>query len=327
MTIVAARRYAGGKAHDISLVLDGEPAHAPRGLLSSAFDWIGLCEPSAAEMDLVRRQYGLHPLAVEDALNPRQLPKVEVYGKQLFVVARTAALGEGDTIAYGQTAFFLGKDFIISVRFGSTRAHVDLRRDLEADADHLAEGPDYILHAILDFIVDGYQPIADTLEEVAHGLEESAIETFPEPQMIRRIFRLRRQLRRFERLIGPMEEMVDRLSHADLPTIDPSARIWFRDVLDHTRRALARMRGHKDELAAIVETASLLEQHRQGDMTRQLAAWAAILAVPTAIAGIYGMNFDYLPELHWRFGYPMVWGAILAICGGLFWRFRRIGWL
>ena len=124
-----------------------------------------------------------------------------------------------------------------------------------------------------------------------------------------------------------MEEVCERLAGTELPVIDPGARIWFRDVLDHVRRALARMNGLRDTLASIVETAALLEQHRQGDMTRQLAAWAAILAVPTAIAGIYGMNFDYMPELHHKWGYPMVWGAIVTICGGLFWRFRRIGWL
>jgi len=328
MTIIAARRYANGQVHQVSIPLDGTPHSGPGGLFSgNAFDWIGLCEPSAQEMDLVRRQYGLHPLAVEDALNPRQLPKVEIYGKQLFVVARTAALGQGEEIVYGQTAFFLGKDFIISVRFGSTRAHSDLRRELESNAERLAEGADYVLHAVLDFIVDGYQPIADALEEIAMGIEESAIDVFPEQDTIRRIFRLRRQLRRYERVIGPMEEMVERLTQADLPTIDPSARIWFRDVLDHVRRVMARMRGLKETLAAIVETASLLEQHRQGEMTRQLAAWAAILAVPTAIAGIYGMNFEYIPELHWHYGYYLVWALIMGVCGGLYWRFRRIGWL
>ena len=323
--IVAAHRYTAGKAHDVALEIDGvhRPCEAP-----GSFDWVGLCEPDAAEMELVRRQYGLHPLAVEDALNPRQLPKVDIYGRQLFVVARTAALAEdGETIAYGQTAFFLGADFVISVRFGSTRAHRDLRRGLESDAERLAEGADYVLHAVLDFIVDGYMPIMDRLEDVAQAMEESAIDEFPEQAVIRRIFRLRRQLRRFERVIGPMEEMVERLAQADLPMVDPSARIWFRDVLDHVRRVMARMRGLKETLAAIVETASLLEQHRQGEMTRQLAAWAAILAVPTAIAGIYGMNFEYIPELRWHYGYYLVWAVILSICGGLFWRFRRIGWL
>lgn len=327
MPIISARRYTEGKAHPGDLAVAGVPAHhedLPRG----CFDWIGLCDPTADEMERVARQFGLHPLAVEDALHPRQLPKVDIYGQQLFVVARTAMMGAAeDSIAYGQTAAFLGARFIVTVRLGSARAHADLRRALEADSEHLAEGADYVLHGVLDFIVDGYLPIADRFEEVAHSIEEAAVDQFPDPATIRRIFRLRRELRRFERIIGPMEELTLRLAEADLPVIDPSARIWFRDVLDHVRRAMARMESLKETLAATVETAGLLEQHRQGVITRQLAAWAAILAVPTAIAGIYGMNFDYLPELHWRWGYPMVWGLITVICGGLLWRFRRIGWL
>lgn len=329
MTIIAARRYVpdptGRSAARIPgpLALDDRFSAVPDG----AFDWIGLCEPSLEEMAQVASHYGLHPLAVEDALNPQQMPKLDQYQKHLFVVARTATLEPGETLAYGQTAFFLGADFIISVRFGSSRAHLGLRDKLEADPERLAEGADYVLHAVLDFIVDGYLPIMERLEAVAHAMEESAIDVFPEQQTIRRIFRLRRQLRRFERIIGPMEEVCQRLAESHVALIDPTARIWFRDVLDHVRRAMARLRGLKETLAAIVETASLLEQHRQGEMTRQLAAWAGLLAVPTAVAGIYGMNFEYIPELKWHYGYFFVWGVILTICGGLYWRFRRIGWL
>ncbi len=324
MPIIAARRYSGGKLSENSLPVNGQSRPA---LGQGCFDWIGLADPTAEEMELVRSQFGLHPLAVEDALKAVQMPKIEVYGQQLFIVARTAAVQEGENIAFGQTSIFLGHDFIITVRLGSTRAHSALRDRLEIDAERLAEGPDYVAHAVLDFIVDGFQPILEKFEDSVQTMEEDAIERFPEPSTIRRIFRLRRQFRRFMRIIGPMEEVCERLTHTDLPVIDPSARIWFRDVLDHVRRSLARMIGLRDTLASIVETASLLEQHRQGDMTRQLASWAAILAVPTAIAGIYGMNFDYMPELHSRWGYPAVLGVIAAICGGLWLRFRRIGWL
>ncbi len=324
MPIIAARRYTKGQRSDHAIPVDGA---ARAALPADVFDWIGLAEPSAAEMDLVRRQFGLHPLAVEDALNPTQMPKVEVYAKHLFLVARTAAIEEGENIAYGQTAIFLGLDFIVSVRFGSTRAHNALRSRLESDAERLAEGPDFVAHAILDFIVDGYQPIMDKLETSVQAMEEGAINAFPEQATIRRIFRLRRQLRRFERVVGPMEEVCERLAMTDLPNIDPSAHVWFRDVLDHVRRTMARMRGLKETLASIVETASLLEAHRAGEMTRQLASWAAILAVPTAIAGIYGMNFKFMPELDWRYGYFVVVGGMFLICGGLWLRFKRIGWL
>ena len=324
MPIIAARRYSAGKRSDHSLAVEGTPREP---LPDHHFDWIGLASPTVEEMELVRRQFGLHSLAVEDALNPSQMPKVEVYGHQLFIVARTAAMEEGENIAYGQTAIFLGTDFIVSVRFGSSRAHHALRQRLEADAERLTEGPDYVAHAILDFIVDGYQPIMEKLEVSVQVMEERAIDVFPEQSTIRRIFRQRRQLRRFHRIIGPMEEVCQRLASTELLVIDPAARVWFRDVLDHVRRTMARMEGLKETLASIVETASLLEVHRQGVMTRQLASWAAILAVPTAIAGIYGMNFRFMPELEWRYGYFMVMGLIGAVCGGLWLRFRKIGWL
>src|SRR5438874_4662112 len=300
MPVIAARRYTAGKPSVDAVAIDGLER---RPQSSHGFDWVGLAEPSSEEMELVRRQFGLHPLAVEDALNPNQLPKIEIYGKQLFLVARTAAMEGGENIAYGQTAIFLGPDFIVTVRFGSTRDHGRLRQRLETNPERLSEGPDFVAHAILDFIVDGYQPIMEELETSVQTMEERAIETFPEPSTLRRIFRLRRQLRRFERIIGPMEEVCERLASHELPAVDQSARIWFRDVLDHVRRSLTRLLGLKETLASIVETASLLEQHRQGEMTRQLAAWAAILAVPTAIAGIYGMNFDFMPELRWQYGY------------------------
>lgn len=324
MSVIAARRYAGGKPSEHSLVLDGQQHPEPG---EGEFDWIGLANPTPEEMELVRTQFGLHPLAVEDALNAQQMAKVELYGQQLFIVARTAAIEEGENIAYGQTAIFLGSKFIVTARMGSTRAHEKLRRRLEVDAERLAEGPDYVAHAILDFVVDGYQPILEKYEESVQAMEEGAIDHFPEHSTIRRIFRLRRQFRRFQRIIGPMEEVCERLASTELPVIDPGARIWFRDVLDHVRRSLVRMNGLRDTLASIVETAALLEQHRQGDMTRQLAAYAAILAVPTAIAGIYGMNFRHMPELESQWGYPAVWGVIITICGGLWIRFRRIGWL
>ena len=320
MTVVAARRYREGKLVDPALPHDCTPPN-------EGFDWIGLHEPTAEEMAAMQARYGLHPLAVEDALASRQAPKVDVYGQQLFVVARTAAKGEGDKIEYGQTAIFLGKHFIVTVRQGSTRAHVELRQQLEATPEQLAEGADFVLHAVLDFIVDGYAPLIDWFDHLAEDMEQGAIGAFPDQARIRRIFRLRRTLRRFEDIAGRMEEVAAKLAELDMPAIDPRARPYFRDVYDHAHRSVSRVHWLSDTLSSLVEVAHLLEQSRQGAITRQLAAWAAILAVPTAIAGIYGMNFRFMPELTWRYGYFIVLGAIAAICLLLFWRFRRIGWL
>jgi len=323
MTVVSSRRYADGRVV-AELALDGNPRES---LPKHSFDWVGLEAPGEAEMDLARRQFGLHPLAVEDALNPVQMPKVEIYGKQLFMIARTALLDGGEKIEYGQSALFHGPGFLATGRPGSRPSHSGGGARLARDPDRVSEGPDFVAHAILDLIVDHNQPIMEKLEDAVQTIEERAIDLFPEPATIRRIFRLRRQLRRFMRIVGPMEEVCVRLATTELPAVDPSARVWFRDVLDHVRRTLARVDALKETLASIVETAGLLESHRQGTISRQLAAWAAILAVPTAIAGIYGMNFEHMPELKTSWGYPAVWGVIVTICGGLFWRFRRIGWL
>lgn len=321
MTIVAARRYRDGKLVDPALPPDCAPP------AKSEFDWVGLVEPTAEEIARLQTQYDLHPLAVEDALNERQSPKAEAYGSQLFVVARTAARGEGDTIVYGQTAIFLGKDFIVTVRQGSTRAHIDLRKQLETAPERLAEGPDFVLHAVLDFVVDGYAPLLDAIERMVEDIEIGAIGAFPDHARIRRIFRLRRELYRFGGIARQMEEVAAKLAEVEQPAIDARARPYFRDVLDHARRAASRTRWLSETLASVVEVAGLLEQSRQGAITRQLAAWAAILAVPTAIAGIYGMNFDFMPELRWRYSYFVVLGGIALICALLFYRFKRIGWL
>jgi len=204
MTIVAARRYRHGQVIEDDLVATStrpEPGE---------FDWVGMVQPTAVEMEWVRTRYGLHPLAVEDALTPRHAPKTEAYGEQLFVIARTAAKGEGDSIQYGQTAIFLGKDFIVTVRLGSLRAHVELRAQLEANHERLAEGPDFVLYGLLDFIVSGYEPLLEALEKTVAEMEEGAIASFPDQARIRRIFRLRRVLRQYEGIAGRMEGLIPR---------------------------------------------------------------------------------------------------------------------
>jgi magnesium transporter len=322
MTIVAARRYSDGKAVGPELDLTTAALPGP-----GEFDWIGVTEPTGDELALLQRRYCLHPLAVEDAISPDQGAKAEAYGQQLFALACTAELEGVEKIVYGQTAVFLGSDVIITVRQGTTRGLADLREHLEANPERLAEGPDVVLHGVLDYLVDAYIPLLNSLEKAVEQMEEGAVIGFPTSERIRRIFRLRRRLRHFASNVGHMEEVAGKLATADLPAIDAKARPYFNDIYDHVRHALGRADALNETLGSIVELASLLEQNRQGAITRQLAAWAAILGVPTAIAGIYGMNFHYMPELTWRYGYFIVLGGILAICAGLFWRFKRIGWL
>ncbi|HEY4252268.1 MAG TPA: magnesium/cobalt transporter CorA [Roseomonas sp.] len=322
MSVIAAFMYENG--HKARSVAIDEPS--PCGEDKSKFVWIGLLEPSEEELRTLQEQYDLHPLAVEDALKAHQLPKVDIYGDQLFVVARTAHL-DGDHIAYGETAVFVGHNHVITVRHESARTHSALRKQLEAAPKMLAHGVDYVLHAVLDFIVDGYLPMVEAIEEEVLAMEQQALDAFLDREQVARIFTLRRQLTRFQRILGPMAEVCGKLTRLEMPCIDPDARPYFSDVLDHVRRVQAMVDGLREVMNSVFEVSMLLEQQRQGTITRQLASWAAILAVPTAIAGIYGMNFENMPELKTEYGYYIVVAVIVVLCSALFALFRRARWL
>ncbi|WP_295218640.1 magnesium and cobalt transport protein CorA [uncultured Brevundimonas sp.] len=321
MTVVASYVYRDGqRVREAPLTPEG------LALEPGEFVWIGLYDPTDAEIEILVDRFKLHPLAVEDALAAHQMPKVEVYGRELFVVARTA-MKIDDRLAYGETHVFVGNDHVVSIRHGSARAHNHLRTQLEASPLQLKKGPDFVLHGILDFIVDAYAPIVDDVEDSVLEMEQRTLDAFLSRLEIRRLFTLRRELLKFRRILGPMEEVLGRLQSLDLPCIDPDVRPYFRDVGDHVRRVNSRLGGLNDILSSVFEVANLLEQQRQGLITRKLAAWAAILAVPTAIAGIYGMNFEHMPELHWEYGYYAVLGVIAAICAALYVTFKRTKWL
>jgi magnesium transporter len=322
MTVIAAYLYCNGKRVREVSIDETVSATAQK----SEFVWIGLADPTAEELHRLQDHYDLHPLAVEDALKADQLPKVDIYGDQLFVVARTAHLENG-VIAYGETAMFVGRSHIISVRHVSARTHRSLRDQLEAAPSLLMHGVDYVLHAILDFIVDGYLPLVEAIEEEVLAMEQRTVDSFLERSEINRIFTLRRELIRFQRVLGPMGEVAGKFVRQELPCVDPEVRPYFNDVLDHVRRVQTMVDGLREVLNSVFEFSNLLEQQRTGVITRQLASWAAILAVPTAIAGIYGMNFEHMPELKSPYGYPAVLAAIVIICGFLYLRFKKAHWL
>lgn len=320
MTIVAAYLYRDGqRVREVSI--DEKVACA-----QDDFVWIGLADPTHEEMRELQRTYDLHPLAIEDALKAGQLPKIDIYGEQLFVVAMTAHLEE-NMIAYGETAMFVGRNHIISVRSGSARSHIELRHALEAAPTLLRQGVDYVLHAILDYIVDGYFPLIETIEDEVLAMEQSTVDHFLGREEITRIFSLRRELIRFQRVLVPMREVAAKLLRSDLPCIDADAHPYFNDVLDHVRRVQTMVDDLREVLTSVFEFSNLLEQQRTGAITRQLAAWAAILAVPTAVAGIYGMNFQNMPELKTEYGYFVVIAVIATTCLALYVRFKRAKWL
>lgn len=321
MSVVASYIYKDGKrVREAPLTDEG------LRLQPGEYLWIGLYEPTSEEFEALVRRFHLHPLAVEDALAAHQMPKIEVYGGELFIVARTAQKAD-DAIWYGETHVFVGPRYVITIRHGSARAHTQLRAQLEASPLQLKHGADFILHGVLDFIVDAYVPIIDDIEDSVLEMEQRALDSFLSRADIKRLFQLRRELLKFSRVLGPMEEVANKLQSLDLPCIDREVRPYFRDVADHVRRVSSRAASLRDILASVFEVSNLLEQQRQGVITRKLAAWAAILATPTAVAGIYGMNFEHMPELRWTYGYPAVMGLIFAVCLGLYITFKRTKWL
>jgi magnesium transporter len=321
MTIVASWIYKAGR-RDRELPLEG-PAPV---LGEEEFAWIGLVDPTSRDLRVLQSWFGLHDLAVEDVLNAHQSPKLDVYDEELFIVAKTAAW-RNDNLAYGETHIFVGERHIITIRHGDLRPHGSLRAHLEQSPVLLRHGVDYVLHGVLDHIVDGYLPIVDDIEDELGALEARVLEASLTREQISDLFVLRRDVIRFKRILTPMAEVCSRLEHLDVGCIDANVRPYFRDVLDHINRVQMRVDALREQAGSVFEVSTLMEAQRQTGITRKLAAWAAILAVPTAIAGIYGMNFDNMPELRLPWGYFAVLGVIAAVCIGLFIRFRQMKWL
>lgn len=290
------------------------------------FVWIGLHEPEPAALKLLQQQFGLHPLAVEDAERAHQRPKLDIYGDSIFVVLRTVRLVDG-VPEYGETHVFVGKGYVISVRHGASSSYAEVRSRLENRPEMLRRGESAALHAIIDFVTDNFFPVVDDIQNELVQIETQVLDETLDRKTIERLYHLRRQLLGMRGTVLPLLEVSNRLSRLDLPMMAPELRPYFSDVNDHVQRVAEAITDLRDAAAAAFEAEILLANARQNDVVRQLAAWAAILAVPTAIAGIYGMNFEHMPELRWTYGYPAVLAGIVAACGFLYWRFRRSGWL
>jgi len=320
--VVAANVYAGGRrVADIGVDEAGDWAGRPGHVA-----WIGLLEPGPALLARVQRQFGLHDLAIEDAGQAHQRPKVERYGDSLFVVARTAQL-VGGRIAFGETHLFVGKGYVVSVRHGASTSYAALRRRAEACTATLSHGENYILYAILDFIVDEHMPVIESIRDEVEAIEDVVLRRSLGQAEVERLYLLRRDLLRLRNGVVPLGEVCRRLEHSDLFPSDAFLQPLLRDVADHVRTVQEEIESLREVLAFAFEASLMTGQAQQNEITRRLAAWAAILAVPTAIAGIYGMNFEHMPELKWEGAYYAVLGAIAALCGGLWWRLRRMGWL
>ncbi|MFF2435314.1 magnesium/cobalt transporter CorA [Streptomyces sp. NPDC058107] len=296
-----------------------------------AFLWIGLHEPTEKEFELVSSEFGLHPLAVEDALCAHQRPKLEVYDDSLFAVIKPVVYEpEGDTVTTDELMLFIGDSFVVTVRHGESAPLAEVRRRLEAEPEVLRHGPTAVLYAVSDAVVDHY---IDVAAELQVDLEELETEVFAPSGSVdtkntaSRIYTFKRQVLEFRRATGPLSAPMVRLAGASVPFVDEHSQPFFRDVSDHLTRANEHVEG-LDRLLSDILAAHLAQTGlRQNDDMRKISAWAAMAAVPTMVAGIYGMNFDHMPELHWVWTYPTV--IVLMGCAvfGLYRMFKRRGWL
>jgi magnesium transporter len=298
------------------------------------FVWLGLHEPTDQEFAGIAELFELHPLAVEDAIEAHQRPKLERYDDVLFAVFKTVCYVEheeltatSEVVNTGEIMVFVGEDFVITVRHGMHGSLGPLREELEADPQQLAKGPAAVLHAIADHVVDDYLHVTDLVQADLDQVESDVFSENGARLDPGRIYQLKRELLELKRAVVPLTRPIEELSTRPIRAVAPEIQAYFRDVSDHLLRA-------KDQIAAFDELLnSILQAHlaqvsvAQNEDMRKITSWAAIVAVPTMVCGVYGMNFEHMPELRWAFGYPLVLGVIAVACLTLYRGFRRNGWL
>lgn len=291
------------------------------------FAWIGLFEPTESELEAVRAELGLHELAVEDAVKAHQRPKLETYDGTIFVVLKPARyVDAAELVDFGEILLFVDDDFVVAVRHGAASALVDVRRALESQPDELGYGSGAVLLAVVERIVDDYFVVLDGLENDIQELEAAVFsETTGAPT--ERIYRLTREILAFAQATTPLLDPLDRLARGRFEAIPVELREYFRDTHDQLQRVVERITAARDLLASILEANLTQVTVRQNDDMRKISAWVAIAAVPTFLAGIWGMNFTHMPELDWTIGYPLAIGLMVATCTFLYRRFKQSGWL
>ncbi|HRP54484.1 magnesium/cobalt transporter CorA [Agriterribacter sp.] len=291
------------------------------------FVWIGLYEPSEAILSKVQDEFNLHDLAIEDAHRAHQRPKIELYGDSIFVVLRTAQMKAERHIEFGETHFFVGVNFIVSIRHGSSVAYTEVRSRCETMPDLLGKGQGFVLYAIMDFIVDRYFPVVDELEQELDVIEDKIFKGKPSRETTEQIYELKRELLEVKRAVSPLIDICNRLMRFDIKSISNETQPYFRDIYDHAVRINEMIDNTRELLNTALEANFSLISISQNDTSKKFAGWAAIIAMPTMIAGFYGMNFKFMPELNWHYGYYAVIIVTIAVCSLLYYFFRKSGWL
>ncbi len=320
--VVAAAAYAKGKkVADIAIEEGRQWASRP-----GHFVWIGLRDPDSTQLTALQKQFDLHELAMEDALAQHTRPKLETFGDALFMVLYSPIQREG-RIEFVETQLFAGKGYVISARYGDSAPYSTVRQRCEARPLLLEHGEDFVLYALLSFVIENYRPLLDSAHAELEDIEQTVLNCPLEQSDVERIHGLRRTLLRLRRQVAPLSEICQELQQLDFPFIDKHMRPYFRDIAIHVNRLMEDLTGLREMADHAIEIGLLLESSRLSLTQRKFAAWAAILAFPTAVAGIYGMNFQYMPELTWHYGYFGVLGVVGLGCVALFANFKRMGWL
>ncbi len=292
-----------------------------------SFCWIGLFEPNETEFESVRTEFDLHELAVEDAIHAHQRPKLELYDDMLFVVLKPALYrDETEEIELGEILLFIDEDFVVAVRHGDASQLVQVRRALEREPEELGMGPGAVLLAVVERVVDDYAAVLDQLEI---DIQQVEAEVFSEKgdAPTERIYKLKREVLEFAQATTPFLGPLDRLARGRFDGVHTDLREYFRDTHDHLQRVVDQINTMRDLLTSVLEANLTQVSVRQNEDMRKISAWVAIAAVPTLLAGVWGMNFSAMPELDWRFGYPTAVTVMALVCSFLYRRFKRSGWL
>lgn len=290
------------------------------------FVWVGLHEPDDAALQEIQQAFGLHELAIEDAHHAHQRPKIEAYSNSLFIVLKTAQLQAGQVV-YGETHLFVGAHFLVSVRHGASSSFAQVLQHCEDSTKDLPKGPGFALYAILDFVADHYQPVVAQFEQDFDAIETDIFKDQFDRLVIERLYALKRNLLELRNAALPLAEISSELMRLHEDLIPKELRAYFRDIQDHVSRLVGLIDGMRDMLTTAMQVNLALVANNQNEVVKRLAGWGAMLAIPTVIFSLYGMNFEWMPELQWKAGYPMAVAVTALGCVLVYRRLRRAGWI
>jgi magnesium transporter len=290
------------------------------------FIWVALRDALPAELAQMQEEFDLHPLAVEDASRGHQRPKIEEYGDIVFVVMHLLEMQQDD-VSVGEVAVFVGRNFVLSVRNGSQQNFLGVRERCEREPELLKQGAAFVAYALMDTVVDRYFPLVEAIETDLEAVEDQIFEPGSARWNIERLYALKHRSSTVRHAVVPLLEVVGKLHGGRVPAVCQASQEYFRDVHDHLARINGAIDAVRDTIATAIQVNLSLVTIEESEVTKRLAAWAAIFAVSTALAGIWGMNFEVMPELKWAYGYPMALGIIGVTAAFLYWRFRKRGWL